>query len=230
MHSKIAEPCAHSHPRSTLRCRLTREPPPRAYGVAMRLDRTVVVRTALDQLNEVGLDGLTLRRIAAELDVQAPALYWHVKNKRELLDGMAAMIFADALSGLEVPRRGESWVEWTAETARRLRATMLAYRDGARVLSGTYLTNAGRPLELALRTLCDAGFTIRDAARGITSVYSYVQGFTVEEQTDQSAPEPDDRFPLTARARADLTSDPDERFEHGLQLLLSGLRLSRYAS
>lgn len=41
----------------------------------------MVVRAALDLLNEVGLDGLTLRRIATELDVQAPALYWHVKNK-----------------------------------------------------------------------------------------------------------------------------------------------------
>jgi AcrR family transcriptional regulator len=196
----------------------------------MRLDRTVVVRTALEQLNEVGLDGLTLRRIAAELDVQAPALYWHVKNKRELLDDMAATIFTDALSDLETPRKGESWVEWTAETARRLRSTMLAYRDGARVLSGTYLSNTalGRPMELALRTLCDAGFTIRDAARGITSVYSYVQGFTIEEQTEQSVPEPDDRFPLAARARQDLTGDADERFEHGLQLMLSGLRLSRF--
>lgn len=206
-------------------------PPKRAYGDPMRLDRTVVVRTALAQLNEVGLDGLTLRRIAAELDVQAPALYWHVKNKRELLDGMAATIFTDALSGLETPRRGESWVEWTAETARRLRATMLAYRDGARVLSGTYLSNAalGRPMELALRTLCDAGFTVRDAARGITSVYSYVQGFTVEEQTEQVVPDADDRYPLAARARSELAGDADERFEHGLQLMLSGLRLSRFS-
>jgi TetR/AcrR family tetracycline transcriptional repressor len=198
----------------------------------MRLDRNAVVRAALQQLNEVGLDGLTLRRIAAELDVQAPALYWHVKNKRELLDEMAAMIFTDALSGLETPRRGESWVEWTAETARGLRATMLRYRDGARVLSGTYLSNAalGRPMELALRTLCDAGFTVRDAARGITSVYSYVQGFTIEEQTEQSVPEADDRFPLAARARLELTADADERFEHGLRLMLSGLRLSRFGS
>jgi TetR/AcrR family tetracycline transcriptional repressor len=198
----------------------------------MRLDRNVVVRAALQQLNEVGLDGLTLRRIAAELDVQAPALYWHVKNKRELLDEMAAMIFTDALSGLETPRRGESWVDWTAETARRLRATMLTYRDGARVLSGTYLTNTalGRPMELALRTLCDAGFTVRDAARGITAVYSYVQGFTIEEQAESSTPEADDRFPLAALARQAILSSPDERFEHGLQLMLSGLRLSRFSN
>jgi TetR/AcrR family tetracycline transcriptional repressor len=197
----------------------------------MRLGRNVVVRAALGLLNEVGLDGLTLRRIATELDVQAPALYWHVKNKQELLDEMAAMIFADALSGLETPRRGESWVDWTAETARRLRGTMLGYRDGARVLSGTYRTNAGlgRPMEVALRTLCDAGFTLRDAARGITAVYSYVQGFTIEEQADNAPAEADDRFPLAARAHREIESDNDERFEHGLQLMLSGLRLSRFA-
>ncbi|WP_433267685.1 TetR/AcrR family transcriptional regulator C-terminal domain-containing protein [Actinosynnema sp. CS-041913] len=195
----------------------------------MGLGRETIVRAALGLLNEVGLDGLTLRRLAVELDVQAPALYWHVRNKAELLDGMAAAIVGDAFDGLEAPRRGESWVEWTAETARRLRDTMLAYRDGPRVLSGAYLAHvSGRPLELALRTLCDAGFSVRDAARGITTVYSYVQGFTAEEQATAPPAADPGRFPLAARAHADLVADSDARFEHGLHLLLSGLRLSRF--
>lgn len=58
-----------------------------------RIDRRQVVDTALRLLNEVGLDGLTLRRIAKELNVQAPALYWHFKNKQELLDEMATEMF-----------------------------------------------------------------------------------------------------------------------------------------
>ncbi|MGW5823017.1 TetR family transcriptional regulator, partial [Streptomyces noursei] len=61
--------------------------------MASRIDRKLVVETALRLLNEGGLDGLTLRRIAKELDVQAPALYWHFKNKQELLDEMATEIF-----------------------------------------------------------------------------------------------------------------------------------------
>ncbi len=191
------------------------------------------MRAALGLLNDVGLDGLTLRRLAEELDVQAPALYWHVKNKAELLDGMAKAIFTDAMDGLEAPGRGESWVEWTAETARRLRDSLLAYRDGPRVLSGAYLAQAaGRPLELSLRTLCDVGFSVRDAARGITAVYAYVQGFTIEEQA-HLPPEPDPgRYPLSARAHRELADadagEADARFEHGLHLLLSGLRLSRF--
>lgn len=199
--------------------------------VPVGLGRDAIVRAALALLNDVGLEGLTLRRLADELDVQAPALYWHVKNKAELLDGMAAAIFHDALDDVEAPRRGESWVDWTADCAHRLRTAMLTYRDGAHVLSGTCLSHAsGRPLELAMRTLCDAGFSVRDAARGIAAVYSYVQGFTVEEQSTGPG-EPDAaRFPLAAHAWVELTKDADERFEHGLRLLLSGLRLSRFGS
>jgi len=52
------------------------------------LDRKRVADTALKLLNEVGLDGLTLRAIAKELDVKAPALYWHFKDKQALLDEM----------------------------------------------------------------------------------------------------------------------------------------------
>ncbi|MFI9815301.1 TetR/AcrR family transcriptional regulator C-terminal domain-containing protein [Saccharothrix variisporea] len=195
----------------------------------MGLGRDTIVRAALALLDDVGLDGLTLRRLADELDVQAPALYWHVKNKAELLHDMAAAIVHDALHDLEAPRRGESWVDWTADCAHRLRDAMRTHRDGARVLSGTYLTHlSGRPLELALRTLCDAGFSARDAARGIGTVFSYVQGFTVEEQSTPQPPVDATRFPLAAHAVTELTHNPDARFEHGLRLLLSGLRLSRF--
>lgn len=56
---------------------------------APRLDRALVARTALDLLSDLGLDGLTLRAIATELGVKAPALYWHFKDKQALLDEMA---------------------------------------------------------------------------------------------------------------------------------------------
>ncbi|HEY9291632.1 MAG TPA: TetR family transcriptional regulator, partial [Microlunatus sp.] len=55
----------------------------------MPLDRQVVIRTALELLDSEGLDGLTLRKIAAALDVKAPALYWHFQSKQQLLDEMA---------------------------------------------------------------------------------------------------------------------------------------------
>ncbi|MFF0490617.1 TetR/AcrR family transcriptional regulator C-terminal domain-containing protein [Nocardia sp. NPDC003482] len=207
----------------------------------VKLTVDLIARTALELLNEVGLDGLTMRQLAARLNVQAPALYWHVKNKQELLDAMATIMYVDTVADIEAPRRGESWQEWAAGWARRLRRTLLRYRDGARVFAGTAASDpvVFRTVELTLRTLCDAGFSLRDAARGFPAVLHYTVGFTIEEQArsglayDADNPyrrmgevvDPE-RFPLTAAALGDLFDpDTDAGFDDGLRVVLAGLRV-----
>src|SRR5271170_5158231 len=101
------------------------------------LDRESVVITALRLLNREGLEGLTLRRLAKELRVQAPALYWHFKNKQELLDEMATQVFRDGFKDLGLPEKGLSWRDWCRHLATTERQTLLRYRDGARLFSGT---------------------------------------------------------------------------------------------
>ncbi|NUR85911.1 MAG: helix-turn-helix transcriptional regulator, partial [Nonomuraea sp.] len=54
----------------------------------MSLDRELIVRTALRLLDEVGLEKLSLRRLAKELGAHPTALYWHFSGKQELLDAM----------------------------------------------------------------------------------------------------------------------------------------------
>src|SRR5262245_29574907 len=149
----------------------------------MALDRQTVVRAALKLLNEVGMEGLTLRRLAASLEVQAPALYWHFKNKQELLDEMATAVLAETLAAAN-PTEGLHWRDFAAEYARGLRRMLLRYRDGAKAFSGTYLTDAAMfaAMEGALRRFVDAGFSLRDAARGLGALYSYTVGFAIEEQ------------------------------------------------
>ncbi|HBC3460811.1 TPA: TetR family transcriptional regulator, partial [Vibrio parahaemolyticus] len=44
-----------------------------------RLDRDTIISAALDLLNEVGMEGLTTRKLAQKLGVEQPTLYWHVK-------------------------------------------------------------------------------------------------------------------------------------------------------
>jgi TetR/AcrR family transcriptional regulator, tetracycline repressor protein len=207
----------------------------------MALDRETVVRTALRLLDEVGLEGLTLRKIAAELQVQAPALYWHFKNKQELLDEMATTVFADAVGELELSGAGGTWSEWAANYGIGLHRILLRYRDGAKMFSGTYLTDAAlyAPMEHALRIFTDAGFSLSDAIIGLSTIYAYTVGFTIEEQAVYPRPgEPDQRYDLARRAaRIDGAKFPlalaagelsfsqfDERFERGLQLIIRGLR------
>ena len=69
----------------------------------------MVVRAALELLNEAGLDGLTTRRLAEVLGVQGPALYWHFKNKQELIDEMSRALISESF-GPQKP--GQAWDEW----------------------------------------------------------------------------------------------------------------------
>lgn len=99
-----------------------------------KLDKKLVVDTALRLLNEVGLDGLTLRAIAKELNVQAPALYWHFKNKQALLDEMATEMYRRMVTDARLPRAsaGRSGSCWaSAACAGRCSATATARRCSA---------------------------------------------------------------------------------------------------
>jgi TetR/AcrR family tetracycline transcriptional repressor len=170
-----------------------------------KLTAELIARAALDLLNEVGLDGLTMRVVAKRLDVQAAALYWHLKNKQQLLDAMAAIMFAEATDGLESPSRDTSWDDWAAGWAHRLRAALLRYRDGARVFAGTNTSGPG--IEEQART--------GDAYDGDNPY----RPDRLAEEIDAS------RFPLTAEARPLLFErDTDAGFEYGLRIVLAGLR------
>jgi TetR/AcrR family tetracycline transcriptional repressor len=208
----------------------------------VKITPEVIARTALGLLTDAGLDGLTMRLVAKELGVQAPTLYWHVKNKQELLDAMADLMFAEAAEGLEAPARGETWEAWAAARVGRLRRTMLRYRDGARVFAGSFNSHPAmlRTVELTLRTLVDAGFTLDTAARAFPTVLHYTVGFTIEEQArasaDYGAQNPYANRTLTtlidpaqhplALAAADrlLEVDSDASFDYGLRIIFAGMR------
>ncbi len=153
------------------------------------LDRRRVADTALTLLNEVGLDGLTLRAIARELDVKAPALYWHFKDKQALLDEMATEMFRRMTDGIELDP-ADSWQERLLRSNRVLRRTLLAYRDGAKVFSGTRFTGLehAEQQEANLRLLTSAGLTLTQAARALQTTFLYTLGFVAEEQGVEPRP------------------------------------------
>lgn len=205
----------------------------------MALDRQNVIRTALQVLDEVGLDGLTLRKIAGKLDVQAPALYWHFKNKQELLDHMATTVLVDSIEKFGPPDDTMGWIELAETYGRGLREMLLSHRDGAKMFSGTYLTDDSvyASMERSIRVLSRAGFTPRDAVRGLNVIYCYTVGFTIEEQAvhprpgernpqyDQEArAERVEELPLVAETGAEVLDNFEDRFEHGLQVIIAGLR------
>ncbi|TJZ53066.1 TetR family transcriptional regulator [Streptomyces piniterrae] len=219
--------------------------------MAARIDRDLVVGTALRLLNEVGLEGLTLRRIAKELDVQAPALYWHFKNKQELLDEMATEMFRRMTGpltgrGPEAAGYGVTWQETVLGACSALRRGLLRYRDGGKVFSGTRMTDESyaEPLEFLLGTFVDAGFTLRDGVRVWWTAYNFTVGLVIEEQSVFPVPgDPESRdpaydfdererrlgsaYPLAALAGREMFADFDRGFESGLRLILAGIEATR---
>ncbi|MBO2461331.1 TetR/AcrR family transcriptional regulator C-terminal domain-containing protein [Actinomadura violacea] len=203
----------------------------------MKLERDEVVRTAIRLLDEVGLDALSLRRLARELGVQAPALYWHFANKQELLDEMVSMMAAGSRRR-ETPAPGQSWDDWLTALARDLHAGYRAHRDAVRLAAGSRPTADRAPaIEGMLRALCDAGFTPGEALLNILALTDYVGGAALEEQAGrdreddglerlQGAPSGEG---LLGRAVAEIQS-PGAAFEHGLGLLIDGMRARLAAS
>jgi TetR/AcrR family tetracycline transcriptional repressor len=206
----------------------------------MTLDRAQVVKAAIELLDEVGLDGLTLRRLAQELGVQAPALYWHFKNKQELLDQMVVTISATE-APVQMPDDGQSWDDWLAQRARGMRRSLNSHRDGAMLAASTHpQPSQWQDIESQISVLIDAGMRPADAMRAMLTVGNYVSGFTLEEQADRmrgaTANDLDPaEFEKALRAFAGYprlsealreVGDPqsDSAFEAGLAVVLDGLR------
>ncbi len=201
------------------------------------LDRARVADTALKLLNEVGLDGLTLRAIARELDVKAPALYWHFKDKQALLDEMATEMYRRMVADADLDP-SDTWRERLLKANRGLRAALLGYRDGAKVYSGSRFTGMVHveQMEDTLRLFTTAGFTLAQAVRATSTSYLYTLGFVTEEQGVE--PMPGERregfdvterahvmadFPLSAAAGTEIFQNFDRHYEEGLELVISGI-------
>lgn len=195
----------------------------------MRLQREHVVDVAIGLVDAAGLDALTMRKLAAELGVQAGALYWHFASKQALLDAMADRFLEDLVSDLPAG----SWDEQLSALAWRLRQALLSHRDGARIMAGTYVAEPNTLLlgNTAVEILQAAGLADDRAGWTAVAAMHYVLGHTIEEQAqiqliERGAWEPklvvdgiENKIAATAFA-----ADPAERFRYGLELLLDGIR------
>nr|BDT37325.1 TetR/AcrR family transcriptional regulator C-terminal domain-containing protein [Myxococcus sp. MH1] len=207
----------------------------------MRIQKEQVVQAAWALVDEVGVEGLTMRSLAQALSIQAPSLYWHFPSKQSLLETMADALLADVAV---VRPTGRSWEVVVKAVAGELRRAFLSHRDAARVFAGTVVAteNTFRVSEWLMEALTQAGLSSKEAGWTTFTLLDYVLGFTIEEQSlgtrDAQAPPVAEqmralatpRFPHVARAvEALVDPDFDARFTFGLELLLAGVRARRPA-
>jgi TetR/AcrR family transcriptional regulator, tetracycline repressor protein len=154
----------------------------------LTLDRQQIVTEAVALLDAEGLDGVTLRKLAARLGVQQPTLYWHLPSKAALVTAIAERILEQQFTELTPPGPDERWQDWLTGLADRLRRALLAHPDGARILSASQLSLTMAAIsELAMSTLAARGIPLRQARVIVLTVERFTVGHVLEEQ----APRPD---------------------------------------
>jgi TetR/AcrR family transcriptional regulator, tetracycline repressor protein len=150
------------------------------------LQPDAVIKAALEILDAEGLENVTLRRIAAKLNVQAPALYWHFKDKQDITEDMAQAILTNAkLDEFTPPTNLDDWPQWLTDLMHRLRNALIAHKDGGRVVAGASFGRAfalEKILVQIVKVLNDAGFDGLQAGLAASTVIDYVWGFVIEEQ------------------------------------------------
>ncbi|GAA2750177.1 TetR family transcriptional regulator [Amnibacterium kyonggiense] len=185
-----------------------------------KINRQLVIAEALQLLDEVGLDGVSTRRLAQRLGVEQPALYWHFKGKEALLRAMAEEAMTPQTTA-PLPAPGDDWREWFLENYRRFRRTLLLHRDGARLHAGTFPSGGGLDMLLAkIAFLADNGIPRIAAQSAMMAASQLTIGNALEAQAaHDKAPPP---------GLEDV--DHAQGFEAGLQLLASGLAQQRHES
>ncbi|WNH54256.1 TetR/AcrR family transcriptional regulator C-terminal domain-containing protein [Stenotrophomonas oahuensis] len=202
--------------------------------------RDNIVDAAFRLLDEAGMEGVTLRKVACSLGIRAPSLYWHFKSKQALVDAMADAMIVDVAR--HIPE-GQPWRQTLLQIAREFRVAFKARRDGARVYAGTFIAteNVLRVGEASIVALTNAGAPASFAATAAMDLVYYTMGFVIEEQSwpgDGSMEAlgeafmalAEQRFPHCWQAREVWREvDFDTRFEQGVGLMLDGIeqRLAR---
>jgi len=181
-----------------------------------RLDRATIVKTALRLLDEVGIDGLSTRRLAAELNIKSASLYWHFKDKNELLNEMSGAMFEECLPDAK-PDGGANfdWGEWLAEGARAIRRTALGRRDGAQVMARPRpkRTTGRVQFEENVKTVMRSGLTDMESRLTLQALRRYAIGAALQEQANPGG-----------AAAVGIVVAGEDGFEYGLQTFIDGLR------
>jgi AcrR family transcriptional regulator len=220
--------------------------PPDEHARRRALTRERVVAEALTVISADGVDALSMRALAARLEVVPGALYRHVTGKEQLCDLVVDGVLA------EVDCQAGDAADWTEQVkvlARRLRA-VLEGRPGIAGLLKTRDPIGPHSLALAeafLEPLRAAGLPDRQTALAFSLIYDYTLGFalsdrtTVNEQRVQDTATrhqlhaffrslPADRFPVLATLGEHVWADNrDERFTASLDTILTGLQAARRA-
>ncbi len=219
--------------------------PEKKIATRKPLSSARVLRAAVALADEAGLEAFSMRALAQELGVVPMALYKHVANKEQLLDGMVDIVFSE----VELPS-GE--LDWMSAMRRRAMSTRDALKRHGWAIGMMESRHPGpanlRNHNAVMGCLRTAGFSFEMAIHAYSLQDAYIYGFALQErdtgfETRDSAGEAARRraetigaledYPHLVEIAAKLPEsgyDNAVEFAWGLDLILDGLDRLRLAS
>jgi AcrR family transcriptional regulator len=192
-----------------------------------QLSRDRIVTTARDLADRDGLDAVTLRRLATELDVHVTSLYNHVATLDAIVDGIVQLLFAEA----DIPESPRNWEEWVRGFVAAVGALAVAHPGAFAALERRPVQGERALLsaEVALAAFARAGLSPADAYSAIKATTYVALAIGVERalaaRGDAAATTIDNlpagRFPHV-QALLDV-DDPDEAWAFSVETLVAGL-------
>ena len=197
------------------------------------LNRRRVLEAAVRFVDREGLEALSMRKLGAELGVEAMSLYNHVPNKSALLDGMVEVLLGE----LRIPPENHGWEE-------RVRGGWRSFRRLAHEHPNVFPLFLTRPpntmdgiwlIEEFVKTMRGAGFGPEATLHAFRTLSSYtfgyamaeIRGFALEPGGSRPGVQrlPPDEFPHICELTPYLQGvDHDAEFEFGLDRIFAGLR------
>jgi AcrR family transcriptional regulator len=194
---------------------------PRQRAAWGTVSREQVVDAAIEAIEELGYEQLTIRSLSGRLGVAPMTLYRHVRNKDDLLDEVTDRLLGQSWR----PRvKCDDWTAWIAEAARRLRNLLVTQPAALHVYLRHPVVSPAAILrmEAMLAVLSQAGLDDASALRAYASIHTYTVGFAALEASRGRS---DCTDGLNSALERQLTSfTTPQQFAIGLGFLLSGIK------
>lgn len=182
-----------------------------------RATREAIVTTALALIDEVGIDGLTMRKLARTAGVPPMSLYLHFPSKEKLLDLMSHEVALRLYADVE---ETSAWQAGLITLCRRTRAMFFAHPQWVRLFTRLAVPSAVPLRARLLRQMVDAGMSERDARHGIISASFVAMGLALGYLTFQDHVATLLEGPSMSKQSC---SSDELRFAHSTQALIAGL-------
>lgn len=204
------------------------------------LSRNRVLSAAVRLADQDGLESLSMRKLAQEFGVVPMALYKHVANKEDMLDGMVDVIFGE----IDLPPSGTDWKTGMRRRAISARQVLASHRWAIGLTESRKKPGATnlRHHDSVIGCLREAGFSIEMAIHAYSALDSYIYGFALQQQAlpfdnREEVGEvaeimlsqfPPDEYPYLNETIAEHINKSGweyaDEFEFGLNLILDGLQ------